>query len=85
MEASRGTDLAFTPTLRHVEMYTMRGLLSLLWHEPEEGAPRQPGALVLCGGAMGGLLGPGDAMYHRLGVEWSQRGVPVRLIEGVPA
>jgi pimeloyl-ACP methyl ester carboxylesterase len=37
----------------------------------------QPGAIVLCGGAMGGLLGPGDALYHRLGVEWSARGVPV--------
>ena len=66
-----------TPALRHVEMYTMRGLLTLLWHEPPEDAPRQPGALVLCGGAMGGLLGPGDALYHRLGVEWAARGVPV--------
>ena len=26
---------------------------------------------------MGGLLGPGDALYHRLGEEWSCRGVAV--------
>ncbi|MEZ5273111.1 MAG: hypothetical protein R2694_12530 [Ilumatobacteraceae bacterium] len=71
------SDVMLTPTLRHVEMYTRRGLLTLLWHEPAEGTQRQPGALVLCGGAMGGLLGPGDAMYHRLGEAWAARGVPV--------
>lgn len=71
------SDVMLTPTLRHIEMYTMRGLLTILWHEPDADAPRQPGALVLCGGAMGGLLGPGDALFHRLGVEWSARGVPV--------
>ena len=71
------SDVMLTPSLRHVEMYTMRGLLTLLWHEPVEGVEVQPGALVLCGGAMGGLLGPGDALYHRLGEAWSQRGVPV--------
>lgn len=77
LQVMGSSDVMITPTLRHIEMYTMRGLLSILWHEPPEGAPRQPGALVLCGGAMGGLLGPGDALYHRLGVEWSARGVPV--------
>lgn len=71
------SDTMVTPTLRHVEMFTMRGLLTLLWHEPVDGTPRQPGALVLCGGAMGGLLGPGDALYHRLGETWAARGVPV--------
>ncbi len=77
LQVMASSDAMLTPNLRHVEMYTMRGLLTLLWHEPPAGAPRQPGALVLCGGAMGGLLGPGDALYHRLGVEWSSRGVPV--------
>ena len=71
-------DVMLTPSLRHIEMYTMRGLLTLLWHEPE-GAPdaRYPSAIVACGGAMGGLMGPADGLYHRLGVEWAQRGVPV--------
>ena len=71
-------DVMLTPTLRHIEMYTMKGLLTLLWHEPA-GAPdtRYPSAIVACGGAMGGLLGPAEGLYHRLGVEWAERGVPV--------
>jgi predicted alpha/beta hydrolase family esterase len=69
-------DVMLTPTLRHVEMFSMRGLLTLLWHEPV-GVDEPPAALVLCGGAMGGLLGPADGLYHRLGVEWAARGVPV--------
>jgi pimeloyl-ACP methyl ester carboxylesterase len=70
-------DVMITGQLRHVEMYTMRGLLTLLWHEPAEDRVAAPAALVLCGGAMGGLLGPADGLYHRLGVEWARRGVPV--------
>lgn len=77
LQVMASSDAMLTPTLRHVEMYTMRGLLTLLWHEPPAGVTVQPGALVLCGGAMGGLLGPGEAMYHRLGEQWSQRGVAV--------
>ena len=77
LEVIGSQDVMLTPALRHIEMYTMRGLLTLLWHEPAEGATVQPAALVLCGGAMGGLLGPADGMYHRLGVEWAARGVPV--------
>jgi predicted alpha/beta hydrolase family esterase len=71
-------DVMLTPALRHVEMYTMRGLLTLLWHEPP-GESDEPHAasIVLCGGAMGGLLGPAKGLYHRLGVEWAARGVPV--------
>ena len=69
-------DVMLAPGLRHVEMYTMRGLLTLMWHEPE-GDAVPPAALVLCGGAMGGLLGPAEGLYHRLGVEWAARGVPV--------
>lgn len=67
-------DVMLTPALRHVEMFTRAGLLTLLWHEPTD-APK-PVALVLCGGAMGGLLGPADGLYHRLGVAWAERGVP---------
>ena len=77
LQVMASSEVMLTPTLQHVEMYTMRGLLSLLWHIPPAGVPQQPGAMVLCGGAMGGLLGPGDALYHRLGVQWAERGVPV--------
>lgn len=70
-------DVMLTPSLRHLELYTMRGLLTLLWHEPvgNPAAPA-PGAVVLCGGAMGGLLGPANGLYHRLGETLSERGVP---------
>jgi hypothetical protein len=67
-------DVMISPTLRHAEMFTMSGLLTLLWHEPEGDA--SPAALVLCGGAMGGLLGPADGLFHRLGSTWAARGVP---------
>jgi predicted alpha/beta hydrolase family esterase len=64
-----------TPSLRHREVYTTRGLLTVLWHEPPSGPARQPAAIVACGGAMGGLLGPGDALYQRWGERWAARGV----------
>ena len=63
------------PGLRHIEMYTRRGLLSILWHEPT-GQARNTG-IVMMGGAMGGVMGPGEALYHVLGEDFSARGVPV--------
>ena len=62
-------------SLRQFEMYTHQGLLTLHWHDPVV-APA-PAAIVAFGGAMGGTLGPGHALYHRLGEEWSRRGVCV--------
>lgn len=66
-----------TPTLRHVEMFTLRGLVTLLWHEVSESIAARPAAIVACGGAMGGLLGPCEGLYQELGDRWSARGVPV--------
>jgi len=76
-------DVMITPTLRHAEFFTMRGLLTLLWHEPSEIAPRPPvpAAIVACGGAMGGLLGPAEGLYQRLGVQWAANGVPVLRVD----
>ena len=62
------------PELRHIEMYTRRGLLSILWHEPA-GEARNVG-VVMVGGAMGGVMGPGEALYHVLGEDFSARGIP---------
>jgi hypothetical protein len=70
-------DVLLAPGLRHFELYTMRGLLTILWHEPTDAASVRPAAIVLGGGAMGGLLGPAEGLYHRLGVEWAARGVAV--------
>lgn len=66
------------PGLRHIEMYTMRGLLGILWHEPV-GDARDVG-VVMMGGAMGGLMGPGDALYNQLGEDFSGRGIPAMRI-----
>lgn len=66
------SEVEVTSTFRHCETYTQRGLLTVFTHEPRSAGP---GAIVACGGALGGVLGPGHALYHRLGERWSERGV----------
>ena len=63
LEALARQEVAVTPTFRHVEVFTLRGLLTILWH----GEPDAEAVVVVCGGAMGGLLGPADGFYHWLG------------------
>lgn len=70
-----------TPDLRHVELFTMRGLVTVLWHQVPARVTPQPAALVLCGGAMGGLLGPADGLYQHLGDHWSNIGIPVLRVD----
>ena len=60
-----------TDNLRHIEVYTMDGLLSLFWHGPSEAQD----VVLACGGAMGGVLGPADALYQDLGVSLAESGV----------
>ena len=60
-----------TENLRHIEVYTMDGLLSLFWHGPSEAQD----VVLACGGAMGGVLGPADALYQDLGVSLGESGV----------
>jgi alpha/beta superfamily hydrolase len=57
--------------LRHVEVYTLGGLLTLLWH----GDPESDRLVLACGGAMGGLLGPAEGLYHDLGVRFAEEGI----------
>ena len=66
--------VAVAPGLRHVEMYTRRGLMSLLWHEPTGIASNF--GVVMVGGAMGGMLGPGDSLFHVLGEALAQKNIP---------
>ncbi|HZU71283.1 MAG TPA: hypothetical protein VE990_00800 [Acidimicrobiales bacterium] len=61
------------PGLTHIELFTRQGLLTVLWHGPADSA----GALVACGGAMGGLLGPAEGLYQFLGDELAGRGIGV--------
>jgi fermentation-respiration switch protein FrsA (DUF1100 family) len=66
-------EVAVTERLRHLELYTFGGLLTLLWH----GTGEERAAVVACGGAMGGLLGPAGGLYHRLGEIWGDAGIGV--------
>ena len=69
------TEVALTPSLSHREVYTSRGLLTVFRHRPPEGVEPQRAAIVACGGALGGVLGPGHGLYQRLGERWAERGV----------
>ena len=64
-------DVMVTPGLRHIEAYTLEGLLTFLWH----GDPGNERVVVMCGGAMGGLLGPGNGLYHALGEAFAAEGI----------
>jgi hypothetical protein len=68
------SEVEVTPSFRHREIYTRRGLLTVFTHEPDESVA-VPSAIVGCGGALGGVLGPGHALYHHLGERWAPRGV----------
>ena len=51
------------------EIYTMEGMLKLHRYGPEGVA----NVVVMGGGGMGGFLGPGGGLYHRLGMHLAQR------------
>jgi hypothetical protein len=69
-------DLPITPTLRHLEIYSPDGLLTVLWHGHHD-AER---VVLMGGGAMGGLLGPADGLYHDLGEALAANGIGVARI-----
>ena len=71
--ALAASEAALTDELDHIEMYTRSGLLTLLWH----GAGDRRQVVLMVGGAMGGMLGPGRALYHQLGVDLASRGLGV--------
>jgi len=59
------------PMLVHHEVFTMGGLLTMLWH----GVGDEAAVVVACGGAMGGLLGPAHGLYHDLGTTLTEQGI----------
>jgi fermentation-respiration switch protein FrsA (DUF1100 family) len=71
LEALTVQETQIAPDLRHLEIYTMRGLLTLLWHGPIDA----DAVLVTCGGGMGSLLGPADSLYHALGTSLAALGI----------
>ena len=64
-------EVEIAPRLRHLELYTMRGLLTLLWHGPKDARE----IVITCGGGMGSLLGPANGLYHDLGVAFAEQGI----------
>jgi alpha/beta superfamily hydrolase len=71
LQALTVEEVEISPGFRHLEIYTMRGLLTLLWHGPVDAEQ----VLVTCGGGMGSLLGPAGGLYHDLGVRFAERGI----------
>jgi acetyl esterase/lipase len=63
--------VSITPDLEHLELYTLGGLLTILWH----GDPEAECVVVMVGGAMGGLLGPADGRFHDLGTALVAEGI----------
>lgn len=64
-------EVVINEDLRHLEIYTMRGLLTILWQGPVD-AER---VVLMSGGGMGGLLGPAGGLYHDLGVSFAEQGI----------
>jgi pimeloyl-ACP methyl ester carboxylesterase len=70
-----------TDDLDHIEMYSLGGLLTLLWH----GRGRSDQVVLMMGGAMGGLLGPADGLYPDLATGFLERDIAtVRLSYRTP-
>ena len=53
------TEVELRPDLLHLEIYTEGGLLALHWHGPRDAHD----VVLMCGGAMGGVLGPAFGLY----------------------
>jgi pimeloyl-ACP methyl ester carboxylesterase len=71
LEAIAVEEIEIAPSLEHLEVYTLRGLLTLMWHGPRDARD----VVVTCGGGMGSLLGPANGIYHWLGTELAPKGV----------
>lgn len=77
MQALVTREAEVTDGLRHLEMYTYEGLLGILWHGPRWAES----AVVLCGGGMGGFLGPGDSLYPWLGRRLAEEGIATLRVD----
>jgi dienelactone hydrolase len=71
LEALATEDVEIAPDLHHLEIYTLKGLLTLIWH----GDPRAEQVVIMGGGGMGGLLGPAGGLYHDLGQRFAAAGI----------
>jgi dienelactone hydrolase len=76
LEVLARQESALAERLRHIEVFTARGLLTVLWH----GDPGAEDVVLACGGAMGGLLGPAAGLYQHLGDELTRDGAPTAVL-----
>ncbi len=70
-------DGEISETSRLIEIITMEGLLSIWWH----GEPGATDVVLMCGGAAGGVLGPGRSLYLELGKELAEQGRAAMAID----
>ncbi|MEM9520428.1 MAG: dienelactone hydrolase family protein [Actinomycetota bacterium] len=70
-------DAHLDDTTRLVEIYTLEGLLQIWWF----GQPGARDVALLCGGAMGGLTGPGRSLYPTLGTALARQGRAAMAID----
>jgi alpha/beta superfamily hydrolase len=77
LEALATEDVEIAPDLHHLEIYTMKGLLTILWH----GDPQAEQVVVMSGGGMGGLLGPAHGLYHDLGERFAAQGIGTMRVD----
>jgi len=66
-----------TATSRLIEIITMEGLLGIWWH----GMTDATDVVLMCGGAAGGVLGPGRSLYLELGQELAEQGRAAMAID----
>ena len=76
LEAIGKQDVVVGPGVRHLEIFTLRGLLTILWHGDRDAES----VVVLGGGAMGGLLGPADGLYPWLGDDLAAPGSGIGVL-----
>lgn len=76
LEAIGRQDVTVAPGLAHLEIFTLRGLLTILWHGDRDAES----VVVLGGGAMGGLVGPADGLYPYLGGELATPGSGIGVL-----
>lgn len=71
LESMAAVEVEVAPGQRHVEIYTMKGLLTFHRHGPLDAE----NVVLMCGGAMGGVLGPADALYFDLAESYAAAGI----------
>ncbi|TVR27707.1 MAG: alpha/beta hydrolase [Ilumatobacter sp.] len=65
------------PGVRATEIYTMEGMLGLLWHGPIDAEH----LVVACPGGMGGYLGPGTGLYPALARRLARHDVATVVVD----